>query len=98
MMSETYEKIKENADNEWKYSRVYVVDEFVSSVFWIPPPFSLPFLVAEISKGMSGLFCSRLAAACRRCLEFMTPRCCRKTNVNGLGGRVLFMLRLQANS
>jgi len=78
MMSETYEKIKENADNEWKYSRVYVVDEFVSSVFWIPPPFSLPFLVAEISKGMSGLFCSRLAAACRRCLEFMTPRCCRK--------------------
>ena len=34
MMSETYEKIKENADNEWKYSRVYVVDEFVSSVFW----------------------------------------------------------------
>lgn len=55
MMSETYENIKQNADNEWKYSRVFVVDEFVSSVYWIPPPFSLPFLVVEIAHGLSRL-------------------------------------------
>ncbi len=58
MMSETYEKIKQNADNEWKYSRVFVVDEFVSSVYWIPPPFSLPFLVVEMLSGVSRIACS----------------------------------------
>ncbi|EOD04356.1 hypothetical protein EMIHUDRAFT_107737 [Emiliania huxleyi CCMP1516] len=71
--------MKEEANNEWKYSRVYVVDEFVSSVYWIPPPFSLPFLVAEISKGMLGLFCSNFAGACRRCLELIRPCCWKKS-------------------
>jgi hypothetical protein len=60
MMSETYENIKQNADNEWKYSRVFVVDEFVSSVYWIPPPFSLPFLVVEMTHGFGRLVCRSL--------------------------------------
>jgi ADP-ribose pyrophosphatase len=74
MMSETYENIKQDADNEWKYSRVFVVDEFVSSVYWVPPPFSLPFLVVEMAHALSGLvydglknFCVRFRDVARRC-------------------------------
>mmetsp|Transcript_9943 Transcript_9943/g.28938 ORF Transcript_9943/g.28938 Transcript_9943/m.28938 type:complete len:1510 (+) Transcript_9943:1910-6439(+) len=76
MMSETYEKIKENADNEWKYSRVFVVDEFVSSVYWIPPPVSLPFLVLEMTHGFSKLACNSVRDFCVRCWE--AARGCRR--------------------
>ena len=36
MMSETYSRIKRNADDEWKFKRVAVVDEFASSGCVLP--------------------------------------------------------------
>jgi len=41
MMSERYTRIKEEADNEWRFRRVLVVDEFCCSGFALPPPLSL---------------------------------------------------------
>jgi len=40
MMTETYQRIQEDADNVWKFQRVSLVDEFASN-FFVPPPFSL---------------------------------------------------------
>ena len=56
MMSETYTKVQEFGEVEWRYFRLYIVEEFVRS-HWIPPPFSLPVLVYELSNDMYRLFC-----------------------------------------
>ena len=46
MMTETYESVKENADNEWRFIRVSTVNEAAAAAP-IPPPLSLPFLLFE---------------------------------------------------
>jgi ADP-ribose pyrophosphatase len=47
MMTETYEKVKKNADNEWRYTRVFLVDEFAGTVYDVPSPISMPFLLRD---------------------------------------------------
>jgi len=42
MMSDTYTNIKENADIEWKYTRMTNVLEAVERTHPLPPPISLP--------------------------------------------------------
>ena len=49
MMTETYEKVKRNADNEWRYKRVFLVDEFAGTCYDIPCPFSLPFILCDFA-------------------------------------------------
>uniref|UniRef100_A0A7S3B8D3 Ion transport domain-containing protein n=1 Tax=Haptolina ericina TaxID=156174 RepID=A0A7S3B8D3_9EUKA len=44
MMSDTYTNIKENADIEWKYTRMTNVLEAVERTHPLPPPLSLPVL------------------------------------------------------
>ena len=44
MMSDTYTDIKENADIEWKFSRMTSVLESVERTHPVPPPVSLPVL------------------------------------------------------
>ena len=65
MMTETYETVKRNADNEWRYSRVFVVDEFAGSVYDVPSPFSMPFLLYEFGAYFKARL--RATAAWRRC-------------------------------
>ena len=48
MMSDTYQEIKENADIEWKFSRVSSILEAIERTHPIPPPFSFPFMVARL--------------------------------------------------
>ena len=47
MMTETFERIKKNADEEWKFEKINIVDEFTGGSD-MPPPFSLPFLLTEL--------------------------------------------------
>lgn len=47
MMTETYESVKGNADNEWRFVRVSAINEAAAAAP-IPPPLSLPFLLVEI--------------------------------------------------
>ena len=47
MMSDTYQEIKENADIEWKFSRVSSILEAIERTYPVPPPFSFPFLLAR---------------------------------------------------
>ena len=44
MMGDTYGRVKEAADVEWKFGRVSAVLEFIERAYAVPPPFSLPFL------------------------------------------------------
>ena len=66
MMTETYERVQRQADNEWRFNRVYLVDEFAGSIYPLPPPLSLPYLVYE--------FACSFYAWCRRCC------CCEAEN------------------
>ena len=52
MMTETYTRIKKNASNEYQFQRILIVDEFMGSVFYMPPPFSMPFLMYEPLQGL----------------------------------------------
>lgn len=52
MMTETYQNIKQNADDEWKFRRVFIVDEFMGTVFRCPAPFSLPLLLLQIYEAL----------------------------------------------
>ena len=54
MMTETYQKIKMNADDEWKFRRVFIVDEFMGTVFHWPAPLSLPLLMWRLAQGVGG--------------------------------------------
>ena len=47
MMAETYSKVKDNADVEWKFERVSSVLESIERTYAIPPPFSLPPLAVR---------------------------------------------------
>ena len=69
MMTETYEKVKKNADNEWRYTRVFLVDEFAGTVYDIPSPLSMPFLLLDFARVLSAKL---HRSACYRCLR----RCC----------------------
>ncbi|KOO31412.1 transient receptor potential cation channel subfamily m member 2 [Chrysochromulina tobinii] len=44
MMGDTYGRVKEAADVEWKFGRVSAVLEFIERAYAVPPPFSLPLL------------------------------------------------------
>ena len=44
MMGDTYSRVKEEADIEWKFGRVGSVLEAIERTYACPPPFSLPFL------------------------------------------------------
>ena len=54
MMTETYQNIKQNVDDEWKFRRVFIVDEFMVTVFHLPAPFSLPMLLSQLAAGLCG--------------------------------------------
>jgi len=47
MMSETYERIKDRADVEWKFGRVSSVLEAVERTHAMPPPFSFPMMAIK---------------------------------------------------
>eukprot|EP00966_Prymnesium_polylepis_P080837 1872816-Prymnesium_polylepis.1 len=55
MMTETYESVKENADNEWRFRRVSTIDEAASAAA-IPPPLSLPVLLMEMGQELLSVF------------------------------------------
>ncbi|KAL1519454.1 hypothetical protein AB1Y20_022976 [Prymnesium parvum] len=57
MMTETYESVKENADNEWRFQRVSTIDEAASAPA-IPPPLSLPILLVEMVQELMRYFFS----------------------------------------
>ena len=54
MMTDTYQKIQANADNEWKFQRVTIVDEFATA-FYLPPPLSLPYTIYYSVRGCAML-------------------------------------------
>ncbi|KAL1527371.1 hypothetical protein AB1Y20_016041 [Prymnesium parvum] len=54
MMTETYQNIKQNADDEWKFRRVFIVDEFMGTVFHWPAPVSSPMLIAQLLSSLCG--------------------------------------------
>ena len=47
MMNDTYQKISEKADIEWKFGRTNAILEAVERSYPVPPPFSLPFMVGR---------------------------------------------------
>ena len=55
MLSETYARVKGDADSEWTHRRVRVVDEFCGGSASLPPPFSLPFSLRNLSRILSRL-------------------------------------------
>ena len=55
MMTDTYQKIQANADNEWKFTRVSIVDEFATA-FYLPPPMSLPWTAYYTMVGVHKIF------------------------------------------
>ena len=60
MMSDTYTTVKEHANREWMFERLGSTLEMVERMHVVPPPFSLPILVAS--------FCSWTARGVyRRC-------------------------------
>ena len=48
MLSETYARVRENADIEWMHRRVRVFDEFCGGSAAVPHPFSMPFTLYKI--------------------------------------------------
>jgi len=54
MMSETYQTKKEGGFNEYLFQRIEIVDEFMGSVFFVPPPFSMPYLACKLLGGLPG--------------------------------------------
>ena len=48
MMSDTYQKIKDNADIEWKFSRVSSILEAIERTHPVPPPFSFPLILGRL--------------------------------------------------
>ena len=48
MLSETYARVKGDADAEWMHRRVRVVDEFCGGTPGLPPPFSLPVVLMKM--------------------------------------------------
>ena len=57
MMSETYQKIKDKADVEWKFGRVNSVLEAVERTHPVPPPFSVPLMLFRFVKWILGKTC-----------------------------------------
>merc|ERR550514_453838 len=57
MMSDTYSKIKDNADVEWKFGRVNSVLEAVERTHPVPPPFSAPLMLFRFVKWILGKTC-----------------------------------------
>ena len=57
MMSDTYQKIKEDSDVEWKFARVSNILEAIERTHPVPPPFSAPLLLSRFIwwVGYSGL-------------------------------------------
>ena len=70
MMTETYQKIKKDAKNEYRFQRILIVDEFMGSVFHIPPPISLPILLYHLC----GSFLTRWLPRAWRGMEQGLPR------------------------
>ena len=48
MMGDTFSRIKENADMEWKFARLASGIEYVERVHPIPPPLSLPIMIYNL--------------------------------------------------
>jgi len=72
MMSDSYAEIKDNADVEWKFGRMNSVLETVERIHPIPPPLSLPMLVAKFSTtACRAFFCAiwKNAGQCGGCVK-----------------------------
>ena len=54
MMGDTYARIKENADSEWKFARLVSGIEFVERVHAVPPPLSLPIMALNLKSWLGG--------------------------------------------
>ena len=54
MMGDTYARIKENADTEWKFARLVSGIEFVERVHAVPPPLSLPIMALNLKSWLAG--------------------------------------------
>ena len=54
MMGDTYARIKENADTEWKFARLVSGIEFVERVHAVPPPLSLPIMALNLRSWLGG--------------------------------------------
>ena len=52
MMTETYTQIRKNATHEFRFQRILIIDEFMGTVYHIPPPLSLPFLIMHLAKAI----------------------------------------------
>ena len=52
MMTETYDKISKNKDDEYQFQRILIVDEFMGSVYPLPPPLSLPTLLRHLARAL----------------------------------------------
>jgi len=69
MMGDTYARVKDAADIEWKFGRVNSVLEAIERTYPIPPPFSLPLLAFRFVWW----------AVCRLCF------CCQPVRGRGCG-------------
>ena len=54
MMGDTFTRIKENADTEWKFVRLASGIEYVERVHAVPPPFSLPIMAVNFARWSCG--------------------------------------------